>query len=89
LKLFFQCFAGKHGTDAARGIANVDYTVKVDGDVVDQGKTAADGSVELLIPAGRRVELILLGTTYDLKIENELKPYTTPIGHQQRLSRLC
>ncbi|WP_394838683.1 peptidoglycan-binding protein [Pendulispora rubella] len=88
LKIYFQLFPGKHGTDAERGVSGVDYTLKVDGRTVDQGKTAADGSVEVLVPAGQPAELVLLGTSYDLKIDNYLDAVGTVAGQQRRLSML-
>lgn len=85
LKVFFQRFPGKGGTDAERGIADVDYTLKVAGRVVDKGKTAADGSVTMNVPAGEKLELELLGTVYEVKIRSSLEKDTTTEGQQRRL----
>lgn len=88
LKVYFQRFPGKDGTNADRGIENVDYVLKVEGRLVDKGKSAADGLVELSIPAGFHATLEIFGTTYDVTIHNWLEAETTTKGQQQRLSML-
>jgi hypothetical protein len=88
LKVYFQRFPGKGGSDADRGIADLDYVLKVGGRVVDRGKTAADGSIEMQVPAGERIQLEILGTTYDVKIRSSLEQETTVHGQQRRLSML-
>jgi peptidoglycan hydrolase-like protein with peptidoglycan-binding domain len=88
VKVYFQRFAGKHGTDADRGILDAEYTLKVGGRTVDKGKTAADGSVELLIPAEQPAELTVFGTTYALQIANHLESDTNLAGQQRRFSML-
>lgn len=88
LKVFFQRFPGKGGTDADRGISGVDYVLKVAGRVVDRGTTAADGSIELQVPAGERIELELFGTTYEVRLRNSLERTTDVHGQQRRLSML-
>ncbi len=93
LKLYFQCFPGKHGSDEQRGIGGVDYVLKVGGRVVDKGKTGPDGSVEVSIPAEPPATLEIFGTTYDLQMINFLNSMdgdnpTADMGFQQRLSML-
>jgi hypothetical protein len=88
LKLFFQCFPGKAGSDAQRAIAAVDYTLRIAGRVVDKGQTAADGSIELLLPAGLAAELEIFGTKYDLTGTPWLEPVADVIGQQRRLSMM-
>jgi hypothetical protein len=88
LKIYFQRFPAKEGTDADRAINDVEYVVKVGGRVVDKGKTAADGSVEVQIPAGFPAQLEIFGTTYDLVIHNWLEAETDVKGQQRRLSML-
>lgn len=88
LKVYFQRFAGKGGADSDRGIADVEYVLKVGGRVVDRGKTAADGSVELQIPAGVAATLEAFGTTYDVTIANHLEAEAEVKGQQRRLSML-
>jgi len=88
LKVYFQQFPGKSGTDAERAVANIDYTLKVDGRVVDIGKTAADGSVTLNVPAGVPCTLNALGTDYTVTMHGFLEPVTTVFGQQRRLQML-
>jgi hypothetical protein len=85
LKVFFQRFPGTAGADSDRGIADADYTVTVDGRVVDKGKTAADGSITLSIPAGAACTLTLLGTDYTVTMHGFLEPVNQPKGLQRRL----
>jgi hypothetical protein len=88
VKVYFQMHPGKHGQDATRGIADVEYTLRVGGRVVDRGKTAADGSVEMLLPASQEVELEALGTRYVVLLRGALEDVSTVKGYQQRLSIL-
>lgn len=88
LKVYFQRFPGKGGTDADRAINDVEYVLRVAGRVVDKGKTAADGSIEMMVPAGQPAELEIFGTKYDVKIHNWLEPETQVKGQQRRLSML-
>lgn len=88
LKVYFQRFPGKGGTDADRAINDVEYTLRAGGRVIDKGKTAADGSIEMLVPAGAPVELEIFGTKYDVTIQPWLEPETQVKGQQRRLSML-
>jgi peptidoglycan hydrolase-like protein with peptidoglycan-binding domain len=88
LKVYFQRFPGKAGTDAERGIADAEYVLKVGGRTVDKGKTAADGSVTIQIPAGQAAVLEIFGTTYNLSIIRGLEEVTAVRGQQRRLSLL-
>lgn len=87
LKIYFQRFPGKNGSDADRGIADVEYTLTVGGRV-NKGKTAADGLVHVLICAGQLAGLAIFGTTYTLQIDNHLEAVTDVHGRQRRLSML-
>lgn len=88
LKVYFQRFPGKAGTDADRGIADVEFVLRAGGRVIDKGKTAADGSIEMLVPAGLPVELEVFGTKYDVSIQPFLEPESQVKGQQRRLSML-
>ena len=88
LKVYFQRHPGKGGSDAERAIDAVDYVLKVGGRVVDKGKTAADGSVTMHVPAGERVALEIFGTTYDVAIRSSLEKETEVLGQQRRLTLL-
>lgn len=88
LKLFFQFRPGKHGGDADRAVAGLDYSVVVGGAEVKKGKTAADGSIELEIPPGKAVQLTVMGSTYDVRHVKALESGTSKKGRQRRLSAL-
>lgn len=88
LKVYFQRFPGKAGSDADRAISDVEYVLRAGGRVVDKGKTAADGSIEMLVPAGVPIELEVFGTKYDVSIHPFMEPATTTQGAQRRLSML-
>ncbi|WNG30459.1 hypothetical protein F0U62_45470 [Cystobacter fuscus] len=88
IKIYFQRFAGKHGSDGARGIADVEYVLRIEGTVVDQGKTATDGSITVNLPTGKSAELELFGTKYPLRLLGSIEPGTSTKGQQQRLSLL-
>lgn len=88
LKVFFQRHPGKHGSAATRGISGVEYELKVGGRVVDKGKTKADGSIELLVPGGQKIQLKIFDTTYDVKIRGSLEKVTDRKGQQRRLTLL-
>jgi hypothetical protein len=88
VKLYFQRFPGTGGTDEGRGIASLEYTVKVDDRVVDKGKTATDGSLTLYIPAGKKVILEILGTEYLVKANSYIAGHETVEGEFLRLHAL-
>ena len=88
LKVYFQRYPGKAGTDADRAIDGVDYVLKVGGRVVDKGKTAAEGSITMRVPAGEPVALEIFGTTYDAAIRSSLEAETDAHGKQRRLTLL-
>jgi hypothetical protein len=89
IKIFFQVYPGTGGTDAERGIAGVDYTMTVAANgITANGTTAADGSVNLEIPAGATADLTILGTAYPVSVRTTIEPRTTTKGAQRRLSLL-
>lgn len=90
LKVYFQRFPGKIGTDAERGVSNTpEFRCRIDGRVVQSGNLAADGGVELLIPGGiDAVELETLGTTYEISVLVAIAAETGLKGQQQRLQLL-
>jgi peptidoglycan hydrolase-like protein with peptidoglycan-binding domain/outer membrane protein OmpA-like peptidoglycan-associated protein len=88
LKLYFQRFPGKDGADADRGVAGVEYLLKVDGSAVQSGTTAADGSVNVSVPIGHAASVDIFGTTYNITFYDTLEAETTVTGQQRRLSVL-
>jgi hypothetical protein len=89
VKIFFQVFPGTGGTDTERGIPNVPYTMTVAANGINaNGNTAADGSVDLNIPAGATANLTILGTVYPISVRTTIEPRTTAKGAQRRLSLL-
>src|SRR5690349_18823423 len=83
VKVLFQVFPGKFGTDAERAIAAVDYRVVI-GKAKSTGKTAADGGVDLDIPTGETAHLEIFDTTYDIKVIKAIEAHTTVKGAQKR-----
>ena len=89
VKIIFQVFPGTGGTDAERGIAGVPYTMTVAANGINaNGTSAADGSVDLQIPAGATADLNILGTVYPISVRTTIEPGTTTKGAQRRLSLL-
>ncbi len=92
LKICFQVFPGKLGTDAQRGIPDVPYEVEmIDSSGIglkSTGKTAQDGSIELNIPEGEKAILTIFDTDYLITAKKGLVPITSTIGIKQRLSLL-
>ncbi len=89
VKVIFQVFPATGGTDAERGIAAAAYTVTVaKSGITANGTTAADGSVEVSIPAGETADLKILGTTYPITVRTTIESRTTTKGAQRRLSLL-
>lgn len=87
VKVMFQVFPGKKGTDAERGIKDVDYTVSV-GKAKATGKTAADGGVEIDLPAASKAKLEIFDTQYNIEVEKTLEAKTTKKGAKKRLEAL-
>ncbi len=92
IKICFQVFPGKHGTDAQRGIPDVPYEVEmIDSSGIglkSTGKTAKDGSIELNIPEGEKAILTIFDTEYLITAKKGFVPVTSLIGIKQRLSLL-
>jgi hypothetical protein len=76
------------GSDSSAGIADVPYTLKVDGQVVNSDKTPADGSVTVQAPAGKTAVLEIFGSQYELSVKDAIEPLDTRKGVQRRLSML-
>jgi hypothetical protein len=89
VKLYFQRFPGKIGTDAERAVTDTPaYKVTIDGVAAQWGKLGVDGSVECYIPAGSKVILETLGSTYELKPLAGIEAHDTLEGCQRRLALL-
>src|SRR6266567_2079607 len=89
VKVIFQVYPGTGGTDAQRGISNVPFTVTVSTTGVRvNGNTAADGGVDLNIPAGATANLEIFGTVYPITVRRSIEARTTTRGAQRRLSLL-
>ena len=89
VKIIFQVFPGTGGTDAERGIAGTAYTMTVAKNGINaNGTTAADGSIDLQIPAGATADLTVLGTVYPISVRTTIEARTTTKGAQRRLSLL-
>ncbi len=88
IKVYFQRYPGTAGTDAERGIAGVEYTLRINGRVASVGTTAADGSVTLRIPAQAAAVLEILGTRYDVTLQSFLELSSVMKGRQGRLTML-
>jgi hypothetical protein len=88
VKILFQLHPGRHGEPATRGIAGVEYVVRVDGRVVDRGTTDAEGALIVWVPAGQSVVLEALGTSYAVEPIDYLDDVNQVKGYQARLSLL-
>jgi hypothetical protein len=87
VKIMFQVFPGKKGTDAERGIPDVDFTLSI-GKAKSTGKTAADGGVEIDIPASSEAKLEIFNTEYKVKVIRSIEAETTKKGAKSRLTAL-
>jgi hypothetical protein len=88
VKVYFQLHPGTHGEPATRGIAGVEWTLRVSDRVVARGTTAEDGSIDLLLPAGQPAELEAFATRYAIVMRGSLEDVATVEGQQRRLSLL-
>ena len=76
-----------------RGIQGLKFQVEVDGTVVQEGETAKDGRIRMILPLGSaQLQLIFQGTVvarYDVTLDDtELEPVEKKAGQQQRLRML-
>ncbi len=71
-----------------RGIEGLEYRILCDGTLIRNGRTAADGKIEVRLPAGRRVILEVLGSQYEISAMATLHPNDQIRGVQQRLEML-
>ena len=88
VKVYFQLHPGKHGEASTRGIAGIDYVVRVGDEIVDRGTSEADGAISLWLPPGQQVELEALGTRYQVIFEEWLDDVEQVKGYQARLALL-
>jgi hypothetical protein len=89
VKVIFQIYPGTGGTDAQRGIPNVPFTMTVTTPgITVNGRTGADGSVNLDIPAGTTANLQIFGTVYPITVRRTIEARTSTKGAQRRLSLL-
>lgn len=89
VKMYFQRFPGKIGTDNERAVdSNPTYAVKLNGKSVQNGQLEDDGSLELVVPGGAKVELEIFGTTYKIDLLQSMEPHDTLLGQQRRLQLL-
>lgn len=80
VKLTFQRWPGKTGSDGDRCIKNVEFKILVDDVEVTKGKTGSDGTVKVGIPPGHNVVIRIFGTDYKvtaLQAFPELKDINT------------
>lgn len=87
LDLVLQRYPGTAGSDADRAIADVEYKVTIGGHT-SQGKTGADGTIRIAMPASGKATVELLGTTYEVKAVGTLEAKNTTHGVQRRLQGL-
>ncbi len=86
VRIFFQRFAG---TNAASGIAGLDFSFTINGGPAITGVTPADGKIEMLLAAGDTAQLSILGSQYDVSLlVGGLHPVAELRGLQQRLNML-
>ena len=86
VKVFFQRFPG---TNAASGIAGLNFTVTIGTAPPIAGVTPADGKVEIRLAAGDTAHLAILGSRYDVSLlVGGLHPVAQLRGVQQRLNML-
>jgi hypothetical protein len=87
--VFFQRFPGVVGDDAARGIANVPFKIRVDGAEYKVQATATDarGFVIVPTPVGSKVELEIFDTVFAVTRVG-LEKLDAPVGVQRRLDML-
>lgn len=84
-KIVFQLYPGLAGADGDRGIADVPYTLRAIGVFEKKGKTAADGSIPVVIPANASAVLEIFDSTYALQFLTSIEAGNTMKGVQQRL----
>lgn len=88
VQVYFQKFPGVHGTDAERGIADVDFKYTT-ASLSDKGKTATDGLVLMHIHQGeKQIKLEIFATTYQLTLISTIPAISTLKGVQWRLGML-
>lgn len=88
VQVYFQKFPGVHGTDAERGIPDVDFKYTT-ASLSDKGKTATDGLVLMHIHQGeKQIKLEIFATTYQLTLVPTIPAFSVLKGVQWRLAML-
>ncbi|MCB9845607.1 MAG: peptidoglycan-binding protein [Phycisphaeraceae bacterium] len=91
VKFFFQKSPDKPSGDV-RGIDGLDFRVMASGALVQQGRTGADGKIDLrIMPGGVELQLLFKGTpvaSYAVKARDAAIEAATSIDGQQRRLRM-
>lgn len=82
--IYFQWYPG---TEAASGIADEEYVLKIGSKQV-KGRLSAQGSVVLRLPAGSSGVLEIFGSRYEINVRGTIEALDTDRGVQRRLSML-
>lgn len=92
VKIMFQVFPGVNGNNAQRGIADVPFTLSLDGGKTFVNaasfKTSIDGGVSFLVPSNTNAILKIFDTEYHISALDSIEAKTTRKGVQSRLSLL-
>lgn len=85
--LVVQRFPGKSGTDAERAVADLEFKLTIGGRV-STGRTGADGTIRIPLPAGGKATLEVMGNTFEISSVSPLEAKDTVHGVQRRLQAL-
>ena len=88
LKVTFQKYPGTAGSKADRAIASFDFQLQIAGKVAKRGKTDADGTAVVKLPAGSNGALEIFGTRYTLSAIPSMPSLPSVKGRQRRLQHL-
>lgn len=83
--IYFQRYPG---IDSSSGIANVPYTLRVDGSVIQTGTTGTDGKAILNFAEDKTAMLEIFGSQYEIRIKERIESIRNCDGIQQRLNML-
>lgn len=87
VNVYFQSYPGPPERDQ-RGIEDLEYSVRVDGEEVQSGRTGANGRVRVRLEVGKTTTVRAMGTDYELSALGALHPIEEFRGVQQRLGML-
>ncbi len=86
VRIFFQRYPGSNHSES--GIPHVNYSFRVNGELVTTGSTGTHGEILLQFDPRQAAELEVFGTRYRITVRDDIEDVQSVEGLQRRLNML-